>query len=1332
MKRLLRAVFVVLALVAATAVPAADRLELKQGDHIAIIGNTLADRMQHSGYFEALTHTRFPKHELVFRNLGFSADEVAARLREENFGSPDDWLTKVGADVVFAMFGFNESFKGEAGLEKFRSDLTKFINDTKKANYRGQGAPRLVLFSPIAAEKHSDPNVQDPAALNRQLEPYVKAMREVAAANNVPFVDLFAASQAAYRAAKKSLTVNGIHLNDEGYRALAPDMFAQVFGEKAPSMSSAGFDNLLEAVNAKNKVWFSRYRTVDGYNVFGGRSALAYQAGKGGFISDRNAPAPHISNYQVMQREMSQRDVMTANRDKRVWARAQGGDLVVKDDNLPEPLRVESNKPGGKPDGSHVFLSGQEAVARMQVPEGCKVQFVASEKEYPELANPVQMAFDTKGRLWVAAWKNYPERTPTSTDGDKLLVFELNTDGTVKKMTTFIDDLNCPTGFQFYKDGVLLMQAPDLWFVRDTDGDGKADWKERVLNGMDSADSHHTANAICYEPGGAVYLSDGVFHRTQVETALGPVRNHDAAIYRFEPRTGKFDRHIPYGFANPHGRLFDYWGNDLVTDATGNNTYYGPAISGWIDREDARAKHPGIRQFWERPSRPCPGTAMLSSRHFPEEMQNEFLNINVIGFQGIYRVNVREEGSGLWGDTKNPPMVVSDDPNFRPIAADVAPDGSLIFIDWHNPIIGHMQHHIRDPNRDKIHGRIYRITYPSRPLLTPKKIDGEPIAKLLELLQEPEDNVRTRAKIELDKHDSKDVIAAAQKWAKQFDPKSTSDAHHLLEALWLHQWHNVVNESLLDTVLKSSEPRARAQAVRVLGYWRDRVSRPIEKLRVAANDPAPRVRLEAVRVASYFTGDEAMEVAYTATKYPMDYYIDYTFKQTTKQLQKTSKNFVPKDPAVLAAYVDRLSDKELLAAPASEPVLVARVERKTFDVNTRAAALEDLAKVRKTDKAREIVAALQRLDAPGTPLQPINDLALLLTAMPEDAAKVRGDLQRLTSDTHQSAIRRAASAALVAADGNPNSAWGRTAENAGARALLIDSIGMLIDPSMRAQFQPLLVAAITDAKTSSEVRAAALRALPLMGTDNAARNFGVAAQQFRESKNVPIAAAAIRKLPRDAWAKEQAAAMTTAVLQWAKSVPAGKRTEQQFVETVQVGMDLATLLPPAESTRVRSELLDLGVSVFAIKTVREQMRYDVTRLVVEAGKPFEIIFENDDMMPHNLVVVQPGSREAIGAVVDKMQPTQLDRQGRAFIPAGRELSAKVLAATKLMEPGQRETLKITAPKKVGTYEYVCTFPEHWRVMFGELVVVKDREAVLQASAQAAPQPKAAAAHNHDH
>ncbi len=1289
-------------------------LELHQADHICLIGNALADRMQHSGWLETLIYSRFPKLDLVFRDLGFSGDELTVRARSQDFGTPDEWLQREKADVVLAFFGYNESFQGPAGLAQFRHDLEAFIDHTLAQNYSGRGAARLVLFSPITQEQLPDPNFSDPAANNANLRLYTTAMAEVAKAKGVPFVDLYAASTAAYAKSPQPLTINGVHLTDAGYRALAPAMYAGLFGEPAPAMDGAAFEKLRSAINDKNRQFFRRYRTVDGFNIYGGRSHLEYNG---------------VKNRDTMLREMDMRDVMTANRDRRVWAVAQGGDLVVKDDNLPLPVEVKSNHPGPNPDGSFTFLSGEAAIRHMQVPPGCKVNLFASEEQFPELANPVQMAFDTRGRLWVAAWPNYPERTPQSQKGDSLLVFEdTDGDGKADQCSAFIDDLNAPTGFQFYRDGVIVVQAPDVWFVRDTDGNGKADWRERLLDGLDSADAHHTANSLVLDPGGAIYLSDGVFHRTQVETPWGPpVRNEDACIYRFEPRTGKFERYIPYGFANPHGRVFDYWGNDLVTDATGNNTYFGPAFSGHLDYPD---KHAGLREFWNRPSRPCPGTGILSSRHFPESFQGEFLNCNVIGYQGIFRVKVREEGSGLWGDTVEPGLVQSDDPNFRPTAVDVAPDGSVYFLDWQNPIIGHMQHHLRDPNRDHTHGRIYRLTYPSRPLLQPAKIAGEPIPKLLELLKEPENNVRTRAKIELGARDPQAVIAAVQQWVQQFDPAKTEDQHPLMEALWVHQWLNVVDEPLLRQMLHSPEPRARAAAVRVLGYWRDRVREPLALLRDAANDPAPRVRLEAVRVLSFFRGHEALAIAHEVLKYDTDYYLDYTFNETLRQLRKTTDElYLPENPKALARVLERLSNAELMRAPASEPVLLARVERKGIEINARNQALTDLAKLHGSDRIAETIAALNRFDRDGADWSVVKDLATLLTAISAELTHARAPLADLARHAHRDDVRRAAYAGLVATEGKPDGVWAETADQATARVALIDSIILVADPDTRALFEPLLTEAIANSATSAEVRRAALRALPLMGSDFAAQNFTLLAAHLRNGRELPTVSRAILQMPREVWDKAAAAPVADAILRWARNVPAADRTAQDYVETVQLGMEMATLLPPADNTRVRKALLGLGVRVFAIKSVREQMRYDTTRIVVEAGKPFEIRFENVDMMPHNLTIVRPGAREEVGKQAEKMPPNP-DSQGRLYVPD----NPKILAATRLLEPGERATLKLTAPEAPGDYEYLCTYPEHWKVMFGQLVVVKDLEAYLAASATAPlpPTPPPLVAHEHHH
>ena len=200
-----------------------------------------------------------------------------------------------------------------------------------------------------------------------------------------------------------------------------------------------------------------------------------------------------------------------------------------------------------------------------------------------------------------------------------------------------------------------------------------------------------------------------------------------------------------------------------------------------------------------------------------------------------------------------------------------------------------MQHHIRDPNRDQRHGRVYRLTYPGRPLLEVKPIAGQPIEKLLDLLKEPENRVRYRAKLELSARPSDEVIAATQKWVAALDRQDPRFEHQRLEALWIHQHHNVMNLPLLKEVLRGPDFRARAAATRVLCDMRDQVPNALELLQVQINDAHPRVRLEAVRACSYFPVAGALEVAIEALNHPMDTYLEYTLNETTKAIEKYAK-----------------------------------------------------------------------------------------------------------------------------------------------------------------------------------------------------------------------------------------------------------------------------------------------------------------------------------------------------------------------------------------------------------------------------------------------------------
>lgn len=863
-------------------------LVLRKGDHIAFVGAGAMEAEQHTAWLETLIHVAYADKECVFRNLAYTGDEVAARPRSEGVPSLSYFLDMkpgtvtlphgngkivyhAGADfhasVIIAQWGFNESFAGQAGLKQFKQDLGRWVAERSAADY-GQGKPRIVLVTPLAQQVSAGgPD------LNVNLALYAQAVREVAAEKSIPCVDLFSHSLRVFKAqGPADLTINGIRLNEAGDRKIAPGYFQLLFGKAAPGVDNALVARVRSAILEKNRQWFLRFRTVDQFNIYGERSRILYGSAKD--------PKVKFSNAITMGQELSQRDVLTANGDRMIWAAAQGKKDTPTLLPLPPVGLVDANMPAKD------YLTGEATIPYLKLPEGCKIELVADETTIPELINPVQMGFDPKGRLWVAVWPTYPGPRPTEKRNDKLLVLDLDSKtGKVARTTIFRDGLSCPTGFQFYKGGVLLMQAPNLWWVRDTDGDGHGETVERLVQGMDSADSHHSANSLCREPGGAIYLSDGVFHRTSVESPWGLIRNQDGCIYRYEPNTGKFGRHAAYGFANPHGRVFDYWGNDLITDGTGNQNYFGPAFSGHLDK----GKHREMRQFWDRPSRPSAANGLISSRHFPDDWQGQFLSCNVIGYQGIFRVKMSEVGSGVQGQTLPDGLVqgdVSKVPHFRPVAVSVAPDGSIYVLDWCQHLIGHLQHHLRDPNRDHGHGRIYRITYPSRPLLVPKAIAGQSIPALLELLKEPEDDVRLRAKLELETRPAREVIAAAQKWERGLDVKDPSYEHHRLEALWVHQWFDTVNIDLLDAVLKSPEPRARAQAVRVLGYWRDRVPNVLDRLEVAVKDLHPRVRLEVVRVCSFFGEVDALR-ALQISQYVVqdkDDYIQYCLRETAVQL----------------------------------------------------------------------------------------------------------------------------------------------------------------------------------------------------------------------------------------------------------------------------------------------------------------------------------------------------------------------------------------------------------------------------------------------------------------
>ena len=1423
-------------------------LLLKKGDRICLIGNTLAERMQYFGHFEALLQAQFPEHQLVVRNLGFSADELKFRPRSLNFSAPDVHLTMQKADVIFAFFGFNESFKGKEGLPQFEADLREFVKQTLSQKYNGKSVPRLVLVSPITHEDLKTPHLPDGAKNNANLNLYSQMMRQVATDYKIPFVDLFTSTQRLMQKYSQNLTFNGVHLTEYGYQQLAPVLMKSLFG-KSPQFTAAT-ENIRAEVIEKDFQFFHRYRAVNGYYVYGARNRV-------------------WNNEAVMENERKKLDEMTAIRDRRIWkvARCESVSTKIDDSSTRDYLDVPTNFTQ-----EITILPPEEAVKKFSVAEGYKVTLFASEVEFPDIKNPVQITFDAKGRLWVSTMPSYPGYQPPNKPNDKLLILEdTNGDGKADKQIIFADGLHVPTGFELGDGGVYVSQQPNLTFLKDTDGDDKADIKKLLLHGFDSGDTHHAIGAFTWGPGGGLYLHEGTFFITGVETPYGPVRNAHGGIYRYDPKTEKVETFVHYNFANPWGHVFDRWGQNFVADASGGANYFGTAFStkapqfaGQVDFGPFKFQYQEqMQQFFPKRVRPTAGCELVSSRHFPPEAQGNYLLNNVIGFQGVLQHTVKEEGSGFVGKEIEP-ILFSSDRNFRPTDIQFGPDGALYIVDWFNPLIGHLQHSLRDPNRDYTHGRIWRITYPSRPLVKFPQIAGEPIPTLLEQLKTYEDRTRYRVRLELREHPTNKVVAELNTWLFGLDKNDPQYEHLLLEALWVRQHHHAVDEALLERVLHSPDYHARAAATRVLGFWRDQLSDPLALLRVQANDEHPRVRLEAVRACSFFEKPAAAEIALDILKYPTDYYLSYTLKHSLRALEPywkpaiaTGLPFSKDNPAGAKYILNNLGSGDLVVMARSKPVYEELLSRHGIAWQFREESLKGLAVLNKTDVMTELMVLINRLDnSNGMHAgHVLADLAVIFTSQPsQQVAAFRNQIEKLTRSARLPLTRQLAYVALISADQSAETVWKQAVRSVNTMRDFVEAVPLIPDVNLRAslygQIEPLLhrlpsplaeqaaklkgqagryvrielpgrrriltlaeVEVISDGRNIARqgqakqkstasggtadraidgntsgryqdgsqthtkdnspdpwwevdllseqpidlitiwnrsenkgryasrlneftltvldrnrktvftrkgiptpkesvtlklkgdpvgtIRRAAINAITSI-PGHESETFRTLAGFVKQNKSRATAVSALGRIPKSRLPKNTVRPLIDSLIVYVESVPARERTRSDVIEAIQLGKNLSLVLPKQQGRELLTRLRELGVDIFFIRPIPHKMLFDRTNLFVESGKPFEIVFENTDIMPHNPVVTTPGAREEVGILAERMGSSP-DAFAKEFIPA----TDKILSATGMLQPGQQQRLQLTAPKLLGDYPFVCTFPGHWRTMYGTLHVVAD-------------------------
>lgn len=853
-------------------------LKLKKGSHIILIGNNLGSRMMNYGHFETEMQLRYPDSMLYIRNMcdggntpGFRPHsarpipwafpgaekfqiEYARNSNSEGFyDSPDIWISNHKADIIIAFFGYSESFQGAKGLENYKAELDAFIKHTLKQKYNGTSVPQLAIVSPIAFEDLSKQfDLPNGKTENINLELYAKAMKEVAAKNKVHYLNVFTPTKQWYNTNDKPQTIDGSQLTDAAYAKFGPLLADGIFGKsKVTPAMEANRQLVHDAVQEKNWLWHNDLKIPNGVHVYG-----------------RRYNPFGLDNYPAEIKKIRE---LTLIRDQAIWMANKGKkmDLDAADKNTTQLPKIKTNFNPEK-NGSLEYLYGKDALDKFKLPPGYKIDLFASEIEFKDIENPVQLSFDNKGRLWVATMPTYPHWQPgDKKPNDKIIILEdTNNDGKADKQTTFLEGIHLPVGFEIAPEGVYVSQGTNLVLFKDTNGDDKADSKEILLSGFDDHDTHHAHHAYTTDPSGAIYMGEGVFLHTNVETSYGTVRATNGGFYRYNPARRQLERTAQLSIPNPWGITFDEWGQNFFAETSGPDVVW--MMPGTVKSRYGVATPRPVNLIEEKHRvRPTSGIEFISSRHFPDEVQGDLLINNTIGFLGTKEHTMVDEGTGFTSKHRQD-LLVSDDKNFRPVDMEFAPDGSLYVVDWHNVLIGHMQHNIRDPLRDHSHGRIYRITYPSRPLVKPAKVAGASINELLDNLKLPEYRTRYRTRRELRGRPVSQVLTAITPWAAKLDKKDPRYEHNLLEALWVSWGLNKVDQKLLRQLLLAKDYRARAAAVRVLRYTGHQVADQPNLLVQAAKDVHGRVRLEAIVTASWLEKNKGLAILMEAEKHPLD------------------------------------------------------------------------------------------------------------------------------------------------------------------------------------------------------------------------------------------------------------------------------------------------------------------------------------------------------------------------------------------------------------------------------------------------------------------------------
>jgi putative membrane-bound dehydrogenase-like protein len=378
---------------------------------------------------------------------------------------------------------------------------------------------------------------------------------------------------------------------------------------------------------------------------------------------------------------------------------------------------------------AHSGLGPTEAARAMTVPPGFNATLFAAE---PNVVQPIAMAIDDRGRLWVAEAYSYPRRVPDREAKDRILIFDdTNGDGRFDTRKVFADHLNLVSGLEVGFGGAWVGAAPYFLFIPDSDGDDRPDGPARVLlDGWGQHDTHETLNSFTWGPDGWLYGCHGVFTHSRVGKPGAPDAERtplNAGIWRYHPTRHVFEV-FAHGTSNPWGIDFDSRGQMIITACVIPHLYHmiqggryerqaGPHFNSYT-YDDIKTIADHRHYLGANPHRGNGRSDSAGGGHahagamiylggaWPAEYQGSLFMNNIHGAR-INRDILRPYGSGFIG-SHAPDFLLANDVWSQIVSLKYGPDGSTFMIDWYDK---NQCHHNDINGHDRTNGRIFKVSY---------------------------------------------------------------------------------------------------------------------------------------------------------------------------------------------------------------------------------------------------------------------------------------------------------------------------------------------------------------------------------------------------------------------------------------------------------------------------------------------------------------------------------------------------------------------------------------------------------------------------------------------